>query len=577
MSDKRLLDLAGQIADGAVDWSRTDVSGCSERDREVLDELRLVGRIADMHAQPPSSPPAATGLTEDPGLTPGSAWGPLVLRGRVGRGTFGEVYRAWDARLDREVALKLLHPRTQADSVADTMPASAIVEEGRLMARIRHPGVVTVHGADQFNGRVGVWMEFVPGRTLEAGVRERGPLPAAEVLTIGIAIAEALAAVHDAGLIHRDVKAQNIIREPGGRTVLMDFGTGIELGEDADTESLAGTPLYLAPEVLQGQPASTQSDIYSLGVLLYHLATTDFPVRGRTLREVRKAHDAGERRSIRDAAPALPRALARTIDRALAPSPSDRFQNAGLMTTALRQVRTSAQRRWQLAAVVVTAAVLITATAMWMRSSTPSLSGVSWTEVPPALADKANLRGPTVDGRWVPCTSPWGTQNVAICNLIDFSVRRLRDRPAGAGGGQLAGRSFLSPDGTHLAYVWTRATSQTETPVHTLHVINIDNRNDREMFRSDRSFVLDRWIAGSDSLLIREGTGFDRARALLIPAGDGPAREIARLGETDFLTDLSPDGRMLVVERLSLDREERRLLFTAGNPKPGWAILAGIQ
>ena len=170
-----------------------------------------------------------------------------------------------------------------------------VIEEGRLLAKVRHDNIVTVHGAERIDERVGVWMELVRGRTLEEELIVRGPFPPEEVAAIGIDVCRALAAVHRAGLIHRDVKAQNVMREPEGRVVLMDFGTGLDRADSTETTGLAGTPLYLAPEVIEGGAATVQSDLYSVGVLLYRLATGDFPIEGRTLRDVRREHAEGTR------------------------------------------------------------------------------------------------------------------------------------------------------------------------------------------------------------------------------------------------------------------------------------------
>jgi serine/threonine-protein kinase len=124
--------------------------------------------------------------------------------------------------------------------------------------------VLTVYGAECINGQVGIWTEFVEGRTLEALVHERGTLNPAEVIDIGINLCRALAAVHEAGLLHRDIKAQNVMRETGGRIVLMDFGAGHDLVlapvRDGD---LTGTPLYPAPELFAGGQPSHATDIYS--------------------------------------------------------------------------------------------------------------------------------------------------------------------------------------------------------------------------------------------------------------------------------------------------------------------------
>jgi serine/threonine protein kinase len=109
-------------------------------------------------------------------------WGPLKIIEHIGRGTFGDVYRAWDSRLDREVALKILRRREPDDQGR----ASTVIQEGRLLAKVRHPNVVTVYGAERIGGQVGVWMEFVHGETLEEELRSRGPFDVERVIKIGI-------------------------------------------------------------------------------------------------------------------------------------------------------------------------------------------------------------------------------------------------------------------------------------------------------------------------------------------------------------------------------------------------------
>ena len=165
-----------------------------------------------------------------------------------------------------------------------------------------------VYGAEQHDNRVGLWMELVRGESLEQTVQTRGPFGAREAALVGLDLCAALAAVHGAGLLHRDVKAQNVMRESGGRLVLMDFGTGEEL---AGTNRLVGTPLYLAPEIFRGQRASVQSDLYSLGVLLFYLVTGKFPVTAGSMEQLARAHAHRERQPLRDLRPDLPEALSR--------------------------------------------------------------------------------------------------------------------------------------------------------------------------------------------------------------------------------------------------------------------------
>ncbi len=257
-------------------------------------------------------------------------WRNLEIRERVGRGQFGDVYRAWDPAIDRDVALKLLR-REDATRGADLV----VVEEARLMARVRHPNVVTIYGAAHHDGFTGLWMEFIQGRTLEGELREQGPFESSEVTSVGIELCRALSAVHTAGLVHRDVKAPNVMREVTGRVVLGDFGTGLDLDDEAAGPTLAGTPVYLAPEVFKREPATPLSDVYSLGVLLFHLTTGSYPVKGRSLAELRDRHALGTRERLRDVRPNLPPAFADVVDRALAPIPDDRFSSAAELERAL--------------------------------------------------------------------------------------------------------------------------------------------------------------------------------------------------------------------------------------------------
>ena len=169
-------------------------------------------------------------------------------------------------------------------------------------------------------------MELVRGRTLEQILKEGTTFSAAEATRIGIDICRAVSAVHGAGLLHRDIKAHNVMLADDGRVVLMDFGTGQEIQAGSSIE-LAGTPVYLAPEVLAGSPATIQSDIYSLGVLLYHLVTRSYPVNARTTDDVRRAHERNERVPVRRSRPDVRPALARVIERAAHPQPERRYAN----------------------------------------------------------------------------------------------------------------------------------------------------------------------------------------------------------------------------------------------------------
>ncbi len=332
-----MADLASAILDGgAIDWTSVD-SSASEADRSLVDQLKVLAALVGAHRElasppPPASRDVASTVAAVRAGTPGQ-WGHLRVLERIGRGAFGEVFRAWDTRLDREVALKLL----PAASATGDAPDTTIIEEGRLLARVRHPNVVTIYGAERLEGRTGLWMELVEGRTLQQIRAEGQALSSAEVVDIGIQLSRAIAAVHGAGLLHRDIKAHNVMRAEDGRVVLMDFGAGREL--DHAAAGLAGTPLYLAPEVLSRQPATVRSDIYSAGVVLYHMLTGSYPVHARTLPDLRAGHERGARAAVRTARPDVPPKLARVVDRATDPQPERRYENAAALEADLAALK----------------------------------------------------------------------------------------------------------------------------------------------------------------------------------------------------------------------------------------------
>jgi TolB-like protein len=323
----RLLALAEAVADGRdVDWLSVESSAHSRGEQELIAELRLLAGVAGVHRGAALEDETTHGADS---TAAGASWRGLELRELIGAGSFGSVYRAHDPRLGRDVALKLLRAGSDDED-------ATVVNEGRLLARVRHPHVITVHGADRHEGRAGIWMEFIQGRTLEVLLKEQGPFGAREAALIGEQLCSALAAVHAQGLIHRDIKTHNVMREAGGRVVLMDFGAG----EDHEAATVrprraTGTPLYMAPELFAGGSASPASDLYSLGVLLFRLVSGSYPVSGTTSAEVRAAHEAGRRQRLRDVRPDLPSAFIDVVERAVAEAPADRFPSAGAMEAAL--------------------------------------------------------------------------------------------------------------------------------------------------------------------------------------------------------------------------------------------------
>lgn len=321
--------IAESIADGVpVSWERE--LGAPGSDPRRIEALRLVERVATVHGADPALPDTLAS-TRGIDSAAGGTWGPLRLIEKLGEGAFGEVWRAFDPSLEREVALKLRRPGT-------TLGEDRFLREGRRLARIRHPNVLVVHGADRHDGRAGLWTDLLAGRTLAECVAEQGVYSAEEAARLGIDICRALAAVHAAGLVHCDVKGSNVMRETGGRIVLVDFGcaSASPLLTDATADDFSGgTPQFMAPEQLRGAEPSPAFDIHATGVLLYWLVTQRYPVDARSLPELISRVERGERTPLRDARPDLPAAYVQAVERATAPDPKDRYPSAGAMESAL--------------------------------------------------------------------------------------------------------------------------------------------------------------------------------------------------------------------------------------------------
>ena len=293
-------------------------------------------------------------------------WGPFEGLQSVGRGSFGEVYRAFDPTLQRHVALKLLLP----SRLNRGEEGGALLREARAIARVRHPNVVPIYGVDQHDGRLGFWSDFVHGKTLGEWVATQGSMGPREAALVGIDVCRASGAVHAAGLLHRDIKAGNVMREEGGRILLMDFGLTYKHGTDEDS---SGTPAYMAPELLRGQPATIASEVYAIGVMLFYLLTTQYPVEGADVAQLRAAHSFGRRRTLLDVRPDLPEALARVVETAISAAPETRFASTGQMIAALSgaiglgsdravepaSAKARVPRAWVLAPIAVAAAALV--------------------------------------------------------------------------------------------------------------------------------------------------------------------------------------------------------------------------
>jgi serine/threonine protein kinase len=244
----------------------------------------------------------------------------------VGTGGMSSVYRAHDKLLERRVALKVLHDQYTGDGDY----VERFRREARSVAQLSHPSIVTVIDRGEQDGRQFIVFEYVDGENLKALVEREGPLPEREALELALQIAQALSFAHEHGLCHRDVKPQNVLLDEEGRAKVTDFGIARSLDVQAgitQTGTVMGTSDYIAPEQARGAKASVQTDVYSLGAVLYELLTGDVPYRGDNFVSIAMQHINEPVPSVRERRPDVSPCVEAVVQRAMAKDPRDRFQS----------------------------------------------------------------------------------------------------------------------------------------------------------------------------------------------------------------------------------------------------------
>jgi len=249
------------------------------------------------------------------------------VQGIIGRGGMGIVFRALDRALSRNVAIKVLDPSMASVGVA----RQRFAMEARAMAAISHEHVVPVYAVDEHRGLPYFAMEYIPGGTLESRIRQQGPLDLLSILQIARQIALALSAAHECGLVHRDIKPANVLLDKGiERVRVADFGLARVSCDASYTRSglIAGTPQFMAPEQVRGELCTSQSDLFSLGSVMYCMCTGHSPFRCESIygSMQRVVHE--QPRSIRLQATSIPEWLECFILKLLSKSPENRFQDA---------------------------------------------------------------------------------------------------------------------------------------------------------------------------------------------------------------------------------------------------------
>jgi serine/threonine protein kinase len=281
----------------------------------------------------------------------------------IGQGGFGTVMKAFDTKLQRVVAVKVMSPELAATSPA----RKRFLREARAAAAVRHENVVHIYAVEG-DPSPHLVMEYVPGGSLQQLLTQSGPLDVEDAVRLGVQVARGLAAAHAHGLVHRDVKPANVLLEPGDqpRAKLTDFGVARAADDASLTQSgvIVGTPMYMAPEQARGEPVDHRADLFSLGSVLYAMVTGRLPFRASNSLAVLKRVSEGAPRPVRDIIPETPAWLCDVIDRLHARDPADRFQSAAEVADLLEQCLAGAAvrvpraprsrgRRWPLPAAVL--------------------------------------------------------------------------------------------------------------------------------------------------------------------------------------------------------------------------------
>jgi serine/threonine-protein kinase len=360
-------------------------------------------------------PPGEAGPTPTVQAPLGEAMlGRYQLRDLVGVGGMGRVYRAFDEGLHRVVAIKVM-----ADSLAASGPArQRFLREARAAAAVVHENVVVIHEVNDSGEAPYLVMQFVSGQSLQERIDKDGPLPLKDILRIAVQTAQGLAAAHAQGLVHRDVKPANVLLENGlERVKLTDFGLARAVDDASLTQSgvFIGTPQYVSPEQANGEHVDHRSDLFSLGSVLYAMATGHAPFRaGGTMAVLKRVCEEAPR-PIREANPELPEWLERVVAKLMAKDPKDRYQSADeaaeVLAAALaraqsggapaprsepaRRTKRTAWPAGLAAAVVLLAGAFVVAAALWKQKQ-PRLS-----EPAPQAGEEPQQKGQQNPPEWV--------------------------------------------------------------------------------------------------------------------------------------------------------------------------------
>jgi serine/threonine protein kinase len=353
---------------------------------------------------------------------------------KIGAGGMGEVYRAHDEQLDRDVAIKVL----PAASFHDATARARLLREARTASKLNHPHICTIHEVGEADGQAYIAMELVEGQPLSARLAD-GALPPEQVLRYALQLADALAHAHERGVVHRDLKSANVIVTPEGRAKVLDFGLAKRLNKEELDEAttlsqdlsqpgtIVGTLAYMPPEQLRGEPADARSDVWALGVMLHEMASGERPFQGKTGFELSSAI---LNQPPSPLPPEVPPELRGVIERCLEKEPGRRYQRGGEVRAVLEAIQSGSAipawtppkptRRWLVlaASLVVVIAAAVALGRFRGGGAAPRISSM-------AVLPLQNLSGDPEQEYFVE-----GTHEALITDLAKISALRVIARPS---------------------------------------------------------------------------------------------------------------------------------------------------
>jgi len=445
-------------------------------------------------------------------LVAGTRLGPYEILSPLGAGGMGEVYRARDSKLDREVALKVLPERLTQDAAA----LSRFEREAKAVAALSHPNILAIHDFGRHDGVAFAVMELLDGQTLRERLQE-GRLPARKAIDYAVQVAHGLAAAHEKGIVHRDLKPENLFVTNDGRVKILDFGLAKVMAPPSDethsptavaaTEpgSVMGTVGYMSPEQVRGRPADHRSDIFSFGSILYEMLTGRRAFQGDSAAETMAAIAQSDPPELESADPSLPSGLGPVVRHCLEKSPSERFQSAGDLAFALLSAPGSSARHETIAQVGRAGApskVLRLATAGAAIAVLAFMLGWWLRKVPPAPA-----------------------------RAVRATFERLTDNPG------VEGQPALSPDGKSVAYV------SGENGNDDVYLLRIGGRNPINLTADSPDDDVEPAFSPDGSQIAFRS---ERQRGGIFVMG-ATGESVKRLTDFGYNPSWSPDGKQIAV------------------------------